>query len=33
MKPPTRLERIAAAPFAVVLGILGAVALIHWMMQ
>jgi hypothetical protein len=32
MNKQTRFERIAAVPFAVVLGILGAVALIHWMM-
>ena len=30
---PTRFERIAAVPLAVAIGILGAVALIHWAMS
>jgi hypothetical protein len=29
-EPPTKFERVAKVPFAVVLGILGTVALIHW---
>jgi hypothetical protein len=29
-EPPTKFERVAAVPLAVAIGILGAVALIHW---
>lgn len=31
VEPETKVERMAKVPFAIVLGVLGAVLLIHWL--